>query len=262
MKKIVLLLLVAFQVLSLQAQQSIKFKIGYKPSTTYKLATEQKSKTSVSYGADMEPMDQEATTKVFNTVKIGKLTGTTMPLVMTMEADKESDAAAVMPQGATVYGNVKQDNSVQFDSINAPGMPEQTKNVIMTMMKSMATQYVVPERTVKVGETFVVDTPVEVPMGPINMLMNTKTTYKLVKVEGKKAYLDLNMIIDISANAGGQEMKGSGTGSGSIIYDTDKNFFIQQTTKSNSKINFEAQGMKMTISSIQDATVNAEITSN
>jgi hypothetical protein len=262
MKKIALLLLVTFQALSLQAQQTVKFKIGYKPNTTYKLVTEQKSKTSVSYGADIEPMDQETAMKVINTVKIGKLTGNVMPLVMTMEADKDSDATAVMPQGATVYGIVKQDNSVQFDSINAPGMPEQAKTVIMTMMKSVATQYVVPERTVKVGETFVVDTPVEVPMGPVNMLMNTKTTYKLLKIEGKKAYFDMNMVIDISAKVSGQDMKGSGTGSGSLVYDMDKNFFTQQVTKADSKITFEAQGMKMSISSIQDSTINAEITTN
>jgi hypothetical protein len=72
----------------------------------------------------------------------------------------------------------------------------------------------------------------------------------------------MNMVIDISAKVSGQDMKGSGTGSGSLVYDMDKNFFTQQVTKADSKITFEAQGMKMSISSIQDSTINAEITTN
>lgn len=262
MKKIALLLLITFQVLSLHAQQSIKFKIGYKPNTTYKIGIVQKTNSSISYGADMEPMNQESVSDIAQTMKTGKFTGSTMPMTIALQAGKDSDAAAIMPNGATIYGKISQENSVQVDSLNAPGMPEQAKSTILTMMKGMANQYVVPERTVKVGETFTVNTPMDVPMGPVTMHMDTKTTYKLTKVEGKKAYFDLNMIIDMKADAGGQEMKGTGKGTGSLIYDIDNNFFSQQDTVSDSVINFEAQGMKMSITNKQDSKVNVQVLPN
>lgn len=262
MKKIALLLFVAFQVASINAQQSIKFKMGYKPSTTYKITSDQKSSTSISYGADMEPMVQEAAINMIQTFKTGKLTGNSMPIVMTMVPEKGSDAAAVMPNGATIYGSVKNENQVQFDSISGDGMQEQTKSMMMTMIKTMASQYVVPERTVKVGESFSVDVPMDMPMGPITMKMNTKTTYKLVKIEGKKAFFDLVTVIDISGDMSGQEMKGSGSGTGLLVYDIDKNFFTEQTGKSTSTMAFEAQGMKMNIAATQDINMKAEVSAN
>lgn len=262
MKKITLLLFVAFQAINLQAQQSITFKIGYKPSTTYNQTTDQTTKNSISYGADMEPMEQDASTKMNTIIKTGKLTNGIIPISMALSADKDSDAAAAIPEGATLYGIVKQDGTPQFDSINAPGMAAETKAVMMGTMKALASQNLVPSRTVKVGETFTIDTPVEMPMGPVTMHMNTKTTYKLIKVEGRKAHFDMAMVIDMKTNIQGQDMKGSGVGSGNLVYDMDNFYFLQQNLKSNMKMDMDAQGMKMTISITQDSKVNTVISAN
>jgi hypothetical protein len=259
MKKLALLLFVAVQAISVQAQQTINFKIAYKPNMTYKQTTEQSMTNAISYGEDVEPMEQESSSKMSSTIKTGKLSNGTFPITMTLEADKDSDASAVMPEGATVYGIVKQDGMPQFDSINAPGMPAETKSAMIAMMKTMASQNMVPDRKVKVGETFSIDTPMELPMGPMVMNMNTKTTYKLTKVEGKKAYFDLNLVINMSSQIEGQEMKGSGTGTGTLVYDIDHNFFTQQNLKSNMKMDMEMQGMKMNIGVNQDMKTNVEI---
>jgi len=263
MKKIALLLLVAFQAINLQAQQTITFKIGYKPNTTYKQTQDQTTKNTISYGSDMEPMEQESSLKLNSIITTGKVTSTgIIPITMQMSADKDSDVAAIMPEGATIYGIVKQDGMPQFDSINAKGMPAETKAVMMSTMKAVASQSLISERKVKVGETFTIDTPLEMPMGPATMIMNTKTTYKLNKVEGRKAFFDMSMVINTNGNIQGQEIKGSGVGTGTLVYDIDNNYFLENNLKSNMKMDIDAQGMKMEIGVGQESKMSTVITAN
>lgn len=263
MKKIALLLFVAVQALSVNAQQSINFKIAYKPNTVYKQTTEQATTSTISYGEDMEPMEQEATTNMTHITKTGKLANGAMSIIIEMAPEKGSEMEMVMPNGATAYGIVKQDGVPQIDSVNAPGMPAQTKEIMLSTMRTMAGQNLVPAaRTVKVGESFTVDTPIEMPIGPATMNMNTKTTYKLNRVEGKKAYFDLTMSIDMKTNAEGQDMKGTGSGSGTMVYDIDNNFFTNQDIKTDMNMNFEAQGMAMSMTLKQDSKIDVSISQN
>lgn len=262
MKKIALFLFVAFNAISLNAQQSINFNVAYKPNMTYNLTNDLTAVTVMSYGEDMEPMEQEMKTKTLNVIKTGKAANNSFPFTMTLEADKDSDAGAIMPNGATIKGTVKQDGKPVFESLEAPGMPAEQKEVMMATMKEMATSFIIPARTVKVGESFVVDTPMDVPAGPMTMKMNTKTTYKLTKVEGKKAFFDLSSVIDITANFQGEEMKGSGSGSGTMVYNIDNNFFTEQNIKTNTKMDFNVQGMKMSMSSTQDVKTKVEMAAN
>jgi hypothetical protein len=262
MKKLALLLFVAVQAISVQAQQSITFKVAYKPNTTYTQTSDQATSSSVSYGEDMEPMEQDVSSKMTTTLKTGALSGGTMPITMIIEADKDTDVGAALPEGATIKGTVKQDGTPEFTSIEAPGMPEEQKQMMMGMMKSLAAQNLVSARTVKVGETFTIDTPLDMPVGPTTIKMNTKTTYKLTKVEGKKAYFDINAVIDMSSNVEGQDLKGTGTGVGTMVYDIDNTFYTQLNLKTNMKMNMDAGGMDMVIGTTQDSKVNVVIVPN
>lgn len=262
MKKLALLLFVAIQAISVNAQQTINFNIAYKPNMSYKLTNDQLSVTSISYGADMEPMEQEMNLKTTNVIKTGKAANNAYPFTMSIEMDKDSEAAAMMPNGATLKGTIKQSGTPEFEGIDAPGMPEEQKTAMMATMKALATQFIVPARKVKVGESFVIDTPMDVPAGPMTMKMNTKTTYKLIKVEGKKAFFDLVSVIDITANMDGEDMKGTGSGTGSIVYDIDNNFFTEQNMKTTTKMDFKVQGMEMSMSSTQDVKTKVDISAN
>lgn len=261
MKKTALLFVLALSGLSVSAQ-TINFKIGYKPNTTYKITTLQSTKSGVSYGEGMEPMESEAKTTITSTVATGKPVNSEYSIVSDMSFDKESQAAAQLPSGVKLIGKVKADGKVQIDSLSAPGMDAAMKNVLKESLKANLTQMLISERKVKVGESFTESTPTEMPMGPMTVVMDTKTTYKLTKVVGKKAYFDINQVVNMTTKVEGQDLKGSGTGSGTMVYDIDSNYFTENNNSTSIKMNFEAQGMAMNLSVTTISNQTVAITPN
>jgi hypothetical protein len=246
MKKITTLLSVFLFTLALQAQQTVNFKIEYKPNTTYAQTITQSNKVDVSYGDGGEPMVNESATTMQNLVKTGKLTGDEMPLNMEMTMDKSAQGADQL-NGSKFYGRVKKGNVMVFDSIQAPGMQPEMKNMLKGMMEKMLTQAFVAERKVKVGESFVQEIPMNIPLGPVTLDMKDVVTYKLNKVEGTKAYFSLNHVITMQTTTEGEEMKGSGVGNGEMVYDMASNFTVQNDSDVSMEMAFSAQGMDMSV---------------
>lgn len=261
MKKATLLFLLALSGLSVSAQQTINFKIGYKPNMTYNQTTVQTNKTAISYGEGMEPMENEAKTTSTTVTNTGKAVNGEYSFVSEMNFDKDTQAAAAMSEGIKFIGKVKADGQLQIDTMEAPGIDEQTKAIMQESLKANLTKGLAPERKVKVGETFTQTTPTEMPIGPATIVMNTKTTYKLTKVEGKKAYFDVSQTVDMSSKAQGPEIKGSGSGSGTMVYDIDNNFPVENNLSTNFKMTMDMQGMIMDLSVTNMSNETTVITS-
>jgi len=240
--------------------QSVTIKMGYKPNTTYRQTQDQKVATEISYGEGMEPMKQDGASKTTSVTKTGKLTNNIIPFTTELELDAESAAAAQIPKGTKLYGKTDVNGVPKFDSIHAPGMNPQIKDMLVKMMQSNLSQSIIPQKTVKVGESFVVDTPFELPMGPVTMNMQNKTTYKLIKIEGKKAHFDLSSVYTLTTKVEGQDMKGSGTAMGSMIYDTDAGYPTQMNTITDMTMAFKAQGMDMNLKTKVDLKQNTQVT--
>jgi hypothetical protein len=256
MKKITLLLLLVLSAVGANAQQFVNFKIGYKPETTYKQTTVQSTKAEISYGGGMEPMVNEGKTTSATTIVTGKPVKGIYPFTLQMDFDKETQAAANMPEGTKLYGKIMPEGKLEVDSIQAPGMNEQMKDVLKGSMKAAAEQNLLAEKKIKVGESHVVTTPLDLPMGPVTAHLDTKTTYKLKKIEGRKAYFDVDQVITMNSNIEGQDVKANGSGTGQMVYDIDQNFPVEYNNTTSMSLAFSAQGMDMNlkITSIQSQT--------
>lgn len=239
--------------------QSVTIKMGYKPNTTYKQIQDQKMMTEISYGEGMEPMKQDGASKTTSITKTGQAANNIIPFTTELELDAESAAAAQIPKGTKLYGKTDVNGAPKFDSIHAPGMNPQIKDMLVKMMQSNLSQSMIPLKTVKVGESFVVDTPFDLPMGPVTMQMQNKTTYKLMKVEGKKAYFDVSSVYTLTSKEG-QDMKGSGTAMGNMVYDIDVAYPTQLNTVTDMSMAFKAQGMDMNLKTKVDLKQTTEVT--
>lgn len=237
MKKAVLLLLL---VSAGAFAQTVTIKMGYKPNTTYKIKQDQKTTVSMSYSEDTEPMAQEQAMVFSSTTKTGKMVNNQIPFITELELSEEAAAAARIPAGTKFYGKTDKDGVPQLDSIHAPGMNPQVKEMLKSMVQTNLSQGMIPVKTVKVGETFVVNNVADVPN--TTSKMTSATTYKLKKVEGTKALFDVSAIYKID----GTDIKGKGTAMGDIIYDTALNFLTQQNMVTEMESNFDAQGMAIT----------------
>ncbi|MGV3461204.1 MAG: hypothetical protein ACO1N9_12205 [Flavobacterium sp.] len=236
--------------------QSVTLKMGYKPSTTYKLKNDQKTTVSVSYGEDSEPMAQEQAMAFTTITKTGKLTNNQIPFITEMELGEEAAAAAQIPAGTKFYGKTDKDGVPKFDSIHAPGMNPQVKEMLKGMLQTNLSQSMIPNKTVKVGEAFVANTTTDLPMGPLKATMISTTTYKLKKLEGKKAYFDVSAVYKIE----GADVKGKGTAMGDMVYDTTLDFPVQVNLVTEMETGFQAQGMDMVSKTKIDQKQTYEIT--
>ena len=242
---------------ALQAQ-TVNFKTSFKPNTTYTQSTSMLNKMEVSYGA--EPMAQEQNSSMTTITTVGALANNEMPVTVELTMDASQPGAAQM-NGTKVIGKVSPDAAPVFTSIEAPNLPEQAKQMIMKMITEGATKGFLPAKQVKVGETFVQEMPMEIPIGP-GQTMNMKDviTYKLDKVEGRKAYFTQNHVITLDMTVEGENMKGSGTGTGQIVYDMDNTYPIQNDSTLEMNMGFEAEGMPIDIKTTTTTKISTVIT--
>ncbi|MEL1245403.1 hypothetical protein AAEO56_14105 [Flavobacterium sp. DGU11] len=260
MKKITTLVVALLFTMGLQAQE-VNFKVGYKQNTTYTQTTSQKTQVGVTYEGAEEPMEQESGSTITTKTTVGKLANNEMPIVMEISMEAGQQGADQM-NGAKIYGKAKPGMMPTFERIEAPGMQDQVKDMLMGMMEKGLSQIFMPERKVKVGESFVQETPMDIPLGPVTMKMKDIATFKLKKVEGRKAFFDVTHVMTLEANIEGQDMKGSGTGSGVMIYDMDQNYPTSNDATVNMDMGFEAQGMKMNIKTTSETKAATVITAS
>lgn len=261
MKKITTLLFVLGLAVNLNAQQTIDFRVEYKENTTYTQTTKANTEVETSYKGDKDMLDMLAAQGIENptinknnittisATKAGKLKGAEIPLVSDITINMGEGMPSVLPGKTLLYGRVKKNEAPVYDSIQAPGMDPAMKEMFFNTMKSTSSQSFVAARKVKVGETFTVDVPLTIPAGPIELVMKNSTTYKLVKVEGKKAYFDVKYAITMDSEIEGTPMKATGDGTGTLIYDIENSFIINNDGIVNMTMDMDVMGMMLNIKS-------------
>lgn len=271
MKKITTLLFVLGLAVNLNAQQTIEFKIEYKENTTYIQTSKANTQVETVYKGDKDMLDMLAAQGIENPTinknlittisktKAGKLKGTEIPLVIELSMDSGENMPNVLPTGTAIYGRMNKNAAPVYDSIHAPGMDAAMKEMFFTTMKNIASQVYVPARKVKVGEAFTVDTPLKIPAGPIELVLKNIITYKLVKVEGKKAYFDVKYAITMDSEVEGTTMKATGDGAGTIVYDIENSFIVNNDGTIDMNMDMDVMGMMLTIKSKVQTVQNTVI---
>lgn len=256
MKKIAFLFSAVLFTVTLQAQ-TVNFKTSFKPNTTYTQTTSMTNKVEVAYGA--EPQVQEQNSAMTTVISVGALANNEMPINMVLNMDANQQGAAQL-NGAKVIGKVSPDSAPVFTTMEAPNLPEQAKGMVMDMITEGVTNGFLPPRQVKVGETFVQEVPMNIPIG-VGQTINMKDiiTYKLEKVDGRKAYFSQNHVVTLDMTMDGENVKGTGSGTGQIVYDMDNTYPVQNDSTLELNMSFEAEGMPVNLKNITTSKVTTVI---
>ena len=116
----------------------------------------------------------------------------------------------------------------------------------MGAVKEMMTKISYPKKTLKVGETFVQDVPMEIPVGGGTMKMKDVVTYKLNRIEGKKAYFTVSHDINLAGDvAGAGNMQGTGKGTGEMVYDAASKYPVINTGDMDMNLAMQQGGMSV-----------------
>lgn len=129
--------------------------------------------------------------------------------------------------------------------VESEGVPEDAGVSVESMLQG-AGHSVLPEEEVGPGDSWMVETPIEMPMGTGGtMSMDMEFTYTFVSLADGLATLSFEGPMDIDMDVQGMAMSGSGTLSGTLVVDLIEGRHVSQTSRQNMEMS--VAGMSMTV---------------
>ncbi|MDR7370918.1 hypothetical protein [Flavobacterium aquidurense] len=235
MKNICLFVLLLFP--SMFFGQSVDFKIQYQPQTKYSQKVEQSIENTLYYSASdtileklknngiQNPTITKNVSNIESVFKAGKLKSDgTFPITIEFLKSVNSDNKVLIPNGTLIYGKGTVSKMPQLDSIVSDGMEDTFKKSILNTVQSTFSQLDLPQKTLKIGESFSQETPFTIPIATASMEMILTTTYTFVSVVNNTANFDISIVYKMKVSIEKYNVKGSGTGKGKMNYDTVNHF--------------------------------------
>lgn len=259
-KTILLLLIVATQLAVAQNKNEFQLKVQYNPETKYDQTMDQTTHLEMKYSGDSEiiqklkesgmqnPMITDNNSVIESVFKTGKLSeNKDFPLTIEFVKTTNSNDKIVIPSGTIIYGKGTLGNMPTLDSIVSPGLSEEFKKSMLQTMQATFSQINIPERTVKVGDVFSIDTPMSIPMAGMQLEMTITTTYKLESIQKNIADFDISQIFTMKTNAGKFPMNATGTGKGKLLYDIINNFNLKYQIDMEMSANMKIEKIELDI---------------
>ncbi len=267
-----LLFVISIQLSVAQTKNELQFKIQYNPDTKYEQTLDQTSHLEMKYAGEADFMQTLKDKGVQNptivdnhsviesVMKTGKLTNKTyFPLTIEFLKTTNSDNKTQIPDGTIIYGKGTINNLPTLDSITSKGLSEEYKKTIMQTMQSFFTQLNIPERKVKVGDVFDLDTPLSIPITGMQMDMTITTTYKLLSITNNVADFDISQVYTMKTNTTKFPMNATGTGKGKLLYDVVNNFNLNYQIDMEMTANMKIEKIELDIKSKMEMLQTAKI---
>ena len=251
MKKIIGLLILLVQLsCSNPPQDSVTLKIQFKPGTKYRQTTERTSQTVIKYDGSAISLQRlrargiqnpTITSKKFlkeSIFKAGKSTdGINFPFSVEVIKAESSDGKKDLSEGAVFHGLCSMGKMPIFDSVTSDGLDSKSKVALLQTLQNSFSQLSFPEKKLKIGEQFSVEYPLSIPMEGSTIEMVVTTQYKLVRISNGTAGFDVSQQYVMSPTVLNNSFKGTGTGTGQLIYDIANNLALKNTLDTEIEIN-------------------------
>jgi hypothetical protein len=276
MKKIILsfwvLILLAYYT---YAQNKLHFKVSYKPQTQYNQSSLQSNHSEIKYSGPKEflqklkekgvqnPTITDTEMKIESVFRTGALTdGTDFPIVIEFVKIENSNDEVVLPEGTLIYGHGSVGNMPALDSIVANGLDEEFKNTFLKTMQSTFSQLSFPEKQVKVGESFSIETPLTIPIADVTIEMTITTNYKLLSITDGVADFKISQVYTMKTLISKYTIKAKGSGKGKLLYDVANNFYMKYEVDTEMEMNMKIEEMTLDLNSKTGIIQTTSITAN
>ncbi|MEN9440107.1 MAG: hypothetical protein RLZ33_183, partial [Bacteroidota bacterium] len=283
MRKIIFLLLTLTQI-SCESQTNdihafkddeLTFKVQYKPEKKYSQTIEQTSHTDIKYSGSEEflqklkdkgvqnPTITDKATKIESIFKTGKLTdGTNFPLTMEFIKTTSSDGKKEIPDGTLIYGHCSIGNMPTLDSIASDELDEEFKKALLQAMQSSLSQLSLPEKRVKVGESFSRESPLSMPIAGVTVEMTITTNYKLLGITNGIADFDVSQVYTMKSTITKHTIKATGNGKGKLLYDVSNNYYLKYQIDTEMGMNMKLDNFDLDLNSKSGFIQTTVITTN
>lgn len=266
MKKLFLFIFISVTFLNYsQSNKILDFKAGYSPQTNYYQTTFNSSDYEVLYSGSekfLETLKQNEVpnpTKIKNVFNLETLskTGTsdkngTFPITIEYLKSHDANGKTIIPDGTLLFGKATFSTMPQMDSIVSKDMEESFKNVIFQTVQSTFSQLVMPQKKLKIGESFTQENPLTLPIAGINIEMQITTTYNLKSMNSKNAFFDITQTYTMKMSDTRFETSGSGIGKGNLIYDIPNHFINENNLEMDFNLNLKHTDFTLDLKSKSD----------
>lgn len=223
----------------MHAQESIYFKQDYKPGMHYNVtSTNQNYFETKITGPDslvkaLTAKGKDVATKTEKQVSLQwqmetankKLGNGDLKFRTTLLQSHIGDDSTSLPAGTIFFGRVLP-TSMRFDSIYSETMSEEVKQQVMPMLQQMLGKVTIPEKSLKIGESFSHELPMKIPMANEYVTFHITTNYKLVKIYDGKAQLVLTQTYKMEPTNGNIKITARGEGDGEVIFDIANSYYL------------------------------------
>ena len=276
MKNTLLLFLISFPIFSYgQSSKILDFKAGYSPETTYNQITSNASDYEVLYAGSekfLENLKQNGVvnpTKIKNSFNLETLSKTgksdkngNFPITIEYQKSIDVNGKTIIPNGTLLYGKTSSSTMPEMDSIVSKGMDENFKNIIFQTVKSTFSQLVMPQKKLKIGESFIQESPLTLPIAGINIEMVITTTYNLKSMNSKNAFFDITQTYTMKMSDSRFETNGAGLGKGNLIYDIPNHFITENTLVMDFNLDLKSTDFTLQLKSKSDFKQTSEVSKN
>ncbi|WJS96922.1 hypothetical protein NYQ10_10805 [Flavobacterium johnsoniae] len=276
MKKLFVLLFISATIFNYgQSNQILDFKAGYSPQTVYNQTTINSSDYEVTYSGSETFLETLKKNQVPNptaiksimTIEIVSKTGKTdkegtFPITIEYLKAVDGNGRTIIPSGTLLYGKTSETTLPKMDSIVAKDMEESMKNVIFQTVQSTFSQLVMPQKKLKIGESFVQESPLTLPIAGINIEMVITTVYKLKSMNSKNAFFDISQTYTMKMSDTRFDTSGSGIGNGDLIYDIPNHFMAENNLKMDFNLDLKDTDFSIQLKSKSEFKQTSQISKN
>ncbi len=238
------------------SQDTLTFRVHYMPEKVYRQTLNQTNKISIQYLGTEEflqklkesgitnPIEQSTSAISEMVLETGKLNDENyFPLTMRFLKMPSEEVKKLIGDSLVIYGRGTIDSMPKLDSIVSTGTDSDFKNLLLGTLQSTFSQIDFPVKKLKVGGSFVHETPFVIPLGNFSMDMMLHSTYKLLSIEDNTGTFDITQIYTVKSDIAGAEMKASGKGTGKLLYDVNDKFVSKMDTDNILDMNMNIRGV-------------------
>jgi hypothetical protein len=121
--------------------------------------------------------------------------------------------------GLSIEGKINRDGVISVDNVTGIELDPKLKKMFFSIGPQLANVEIAPKQRIKIGDTFTVDSPMNIPLPgyqPIQIVLHSH--YFLKRIEEDRAFFDETTDFTMSSNQSDGSLNASGGGSGIMIY--------------------------------------------
>jgi len=235
---------------------TLEFKVYVKPNLTYTQVSKNTSHSVTTYVCTQECLNELEAKGIVNptikdnmdehitTMKSGRVNELGIfPVIINTDNYFFKKSKNKATDKVMVYAHCGHESFPAIDSITAAAkLSLETEAMLKQTLEDSFTQLELPEKRLKVGDTFSRTNQIKIPLGSGNMDVGLVTTYKLMAISNGIAYFTIAEAYNSKMDMSNAASSFSGKGGGRFSYNIANNYYATYQTNDtlNMHVKFDA----------------------